>query len=112
MASDALSRLERRVATVRRRVAQTPDDEYGVRASRNIQELRELQAYISDQIDDEVIRGRKQGAPWKLLGTSKQQAQQLHAAALARRSPTGLHPSIQVDRGGTSDLRGPGPRGP
>ena len=99
MASDALRRLERRVATARERAEQVADDEHGFRASRNIRELRELQAYISDQIDDEVIRGREQGAPWNLLGTSKQQAQQRHAAALARRSPTGLHPSIQVDRG-------------
>lgn len=95
---DALRRLERRVAAVRKRVEQqVPNDERGFRASRNIRELRALQAYISDQIDDEVIRGREQGAPWHLLGTSKQQAQQRHAAALARRSPTGLHPSITVD---------------
>lgn len=100
MASDELSRLERRVTRARKRVEQqVPDDEHGFRASKNIRELRALQAFISDQIDDEIIRGREQGAHWNLLGSSKQQAQQRHAAALARRSPTGLHPSIQVDQG-------------
>lgn len=98
MASDELRRLERRVTLARERVEQVPDDELGFRASRNIGELRALQASISDQIDEEIIRGREQGAPWHLLGTSKQQAQQRHAAALTRRSPTGLHPSIKVDR--------------
>lgn len=84
MSADVWKRLERRVKTARARAEVIPDDEHGFRASRNLDELRKLQGAIEDLIDAEIIRGREQGAPWGLLGTSKQQAQQRHRRVIGR----------------------------
>lgn len=50
----------------------------------SVHELYELRRLVDRLIDDEIIRGRELGAPWELLGTSKQQAQQRHARAVVR----------------------------
>jgi Mobilization protein NikA len=53
--------------------------------SANVSALYELRQAVDDAIDDEVIRGRAIGVQWDLLGTTKQQAQQRHKRAMARR---------------------------
>jgi hypothetical protein len=83
MSADTWQRLDRRVKTARARAEEAPD-EHGIRASRNLDELRKLQWSIEKLMDDEIIRGRDQGASWSMLGTSKQQAQQRHKRALER----------------------------
>lgn len=51
----------------------------------NVRALYELRQAVDDAIDAEVIRGRETGVQWDLLGTTKQQAQQRHKRATARR---------------------------
>ena len=83
MATTIWKRLENRVKTARSRAEEAPD-RLGWQASRNLDELWKLQAAIERMIDEELIRGREQGASWAMLGTSKQQAQQRHRRALER----------------------------
>lgn len=78
-------RLHRRVTTTRKKIAEKPADGHGLRHGESIRELRKLQQLIDELIDEEIVAGRAEGAPWSLLGTSKQQAQQQHARALTRR---------------------------
>lgn len=99
MTTDVLEILERRVKAARRDLAKFGNDEFGLRAARNLTKLRDLRRLIDELIDEELVRGRAQGAPWSSLGTTKQAAQQRYQAALARMSPTGLHPSSKVDPG-------------
>jgi hypothetical protein len=54
-------------------------------ATANVRALYELRQAVDDAIDAEVIRGRENGAQWDLLGTTKQQAQQRHRRAMARK---------------------------
>lgn len=84
MAEDVWKRLARRIKTASERAERQPDYIGGFRAGANIKELWKLQRLIDELIDAETIRGREQGADWAMLGTSKQQAQQRHKAALAR----------------------------
>lgn len=50
----------------------------------NVRELYKLRGLIDELIDVEIIRGRQLGAPWDLLGSSRQQAQQRSARARER----------------------------
>lgn len=52
----------------------------------NVRALYELRQAVDDAIDDEVIRGRAIGVQWDLLGSTRQQAQQRHKRALARKA--------------------------
>ena len=67
-----------------------PDD--GHRACSNIRQLQNLERTIQDEVDQEIVRARAQGASWAQIpyGRSRQASQQRHAAAterLARRNP-------------------------
>lgn len=83
VADDVWKRLGRRTKAASER-AERQADEHGFRAGVNIQELWKLRRLIDELVDAETIRGREQGAPWGTLGSSKQQAQQRHEAALKR----------------------------
>lgn len=92
--TDALTRVERRAASAARKVADlTPD--HGYRGGRTVEQLRKLRDLLDDLVEEEIVAARAAGAPWGQLGTSKQQAQQAHARALARRP--GLARSTPVD---------------
>lgn len=79
--------LQRQVAKAAERVSpQTPD--HGIQGSTSVRELYALQARIITMIDQEIIEARAAGAQWGQLGTSKQQAQQRHRAAMSRQ---GVH---------------------
>lgn len=52
----------------------------------NVRALYELRQAVDNAIDDEVIRGRAIGVQWDLLGSTRQQAQQRHKRALARKA--------------------------
>ena len=54
----------------------------------NVRALYTLRRAVDDAIDAEVIRGREMGVQWDLLGSTKQQAQQRHKRAMARRDIT------------------------
>jgi len=54
----------------------------------NVRALYELRQAVDDAIDAEVIRGRGIGVQWDLLGTTRQQAQQRHKRAMARKAIT------------------------
>lgn len=95
----AWERLTRRVGVARER-AEGVADNTGSRAGATIGELRRLRRLIDELIDDETVRGREQGAPWVILGSSRQQAQQRHAAAIRRswhRRPGRTQRSIIID---------------
>jgi hypothetical protein len=51
----------------------------------NVSALYALRQAVDDAINDEVIRGRAIGVQWDLLGSTRQQAQQRHKRAMARR---------------------------
>lgn len=85
--ASALQVLARRVRDARERVRKNGigrllDLEYR-EAADNVRELYRLRDLVDELIDAEIIRGRELGAPWDLLGSSRQQAQQ--RAARARR---------------------------
>jgi hypothetical protein len=80
--------LARRVRAARERVRRNGMDrllelEYR-EAAGNVQELYALRDLVDDLIDGEIIRGRDLGAPWDLLGSSRQQAQQRATRARQR----------------------------
>jgi hypothetical protein len=92
MTTSPLQILARRVQAARERVrkngaGQLLDLEYR-EAADNVRELYALRDLVDQLINREVIRGRELGAPWDLLGTSRQQAQQ--RAARARQRQRGL----------------------
>jgi hypothetical protein len=96
MSGDIWQRLEREVKAARTRVRNEVRTQYFESATReptaNVRELIELRRLVDELIDDETIRARELGASWDLLGSSRQQAQQRHKRALARRTQ-----SIPVD---------------
>ena len=59
------------------------DESTAVAAS--VRALYALRRAVDDAIDDEVIRGRAIGVQWDLLGSTRQQAQQRHKRAMARK---------------------------
>ena len=91
MTADVWKRLAGRVKAAgdrSRRDAESGAVRLYDRAPENIRELWKLRRLIEELIDDEMIRGRELDAPWDLLGTSKQQAQQRHARAIRQRELT------------------------
>jgi hypothetical protein len=60
-----------------------PDESTAVAV--NVRALYALRQAVDDAIDDEVIRGRAIGVQWDLLGSTRQQAQQRHRRAMARK---------------------------
>ena len=54
----------------------------------NVRALYALRQAVDDAIDAEVIRGRAIGVQWDLLGSTRQQAQQRHRRAMARKQVT------------------------
>jgi hypothetical protein len=60
-----------------------PDESTAVAA--NVRALYALRQAVDDAIDGEVIRGRAIGVQWDLLGSTRQQAQQRHRRAMARK---------------------------
>ena len=101
---DVWQLLGRRIRAARKRIQL--DREYSVlyepsdEAAGNIRELYRLRALLDELIDAEIIRGRELGAPWDLLGSSKQQAQQRAARARQRqqRRTSGRDTSTMIDR--------------
>src|SRR5271167_509373 len=81
---DVWTKLSSRLMSARVRTAAEPD-EHGWRAGQNINELLMLSATIDALIDDEIVRGRQQGAPWTTLGGSKQFAFNRYTRATERR---------------------------
>jgi hypothetical protein len=88
--SDAWAVLSARFRGLRSRARRDAVDHLaagpGDEVSANVRALYELLQAVDDAIDDEVIRGRAIGVQWDLLGSTRQQAQQRHKRALARRS--------------------------
>jgi hypothetical protein len=87
---DSLSARLREIRTAARREARdhiAAGEREEVAA--NVRGLYELRRAVDDAIDAEVIRGREIGVQWDLLGTTKQQAQQRHQRAMARRGQLG-----------------------
>ncbi len=85
--ASALQVLARRVRAASERIRRNGIDplldlEYR-EACDTVAELYKLRALVDELIDGEIIRGRELGAPWDLLGSSRQQAQQ--RATRARR---------------------------
>ena len=89
MTGDAWQRLEREVKAARARVRNYVRRAYFEidhrEATHNVLELIELRRLVDDLIDEETIRARELGASWGQLGSSRQQAQQRHERAMARR---------------------------
>jgi hypothetical protein len=90
--ASALQVLARRVRAARERVRKNGVDsffdvEYR-EACDTVAELYKLRDRVDELLDAEIIRGRELGAPWDLLGSSRQQAQQ--RAARARQRQRGL----------------------
>ena len=90
MSGDIWQRLEREVKAARTRVQNEVRAAFFAIASReptnNVSELIELRGLIDELIDDETVRARELGASWEQLGSSRQQAQQRHKRAFARRA--------------------------
>lgn len=92
---DALQVLARRTQDARNRIRKDRADSlldlpYS-EAAGNVRELYRLRALIDELINAEIIRGRELGAPWDLLGSSRQQAQQRAARARQRQQPLTNH---------------------
>ena len=85
MSSTPWTRLRHRIKGYEEK-ADGVGDEHGFRASENLRHLQQLRTAIEAEIDREIIRAREQGAPWSgiMYGSSKQAAQQRHAAATRR----------------------------
>ena len=92
-AADVWQQLEREVKAARGRVradireAASWGMDFPTREpTGNVRELLALRRLVDDLIADETIRARELGAGWSSLGTSRQQAQQRHKRAMARRN--------------------------
>lgn len=85
MTATTWTRLRTRLAGYEAK-ADTEPEEHGFRASANLRLLQDLRAAIETEIDREIIRAREQGMSWAGIeyGSSKQAAQQRHAAAVRR----------------------------
>ncbi len=105
MSGDAWQRLEREVKAARtrvrdiakRRMAWFGDD--AEPHAENVRELIKLRRLLDELIDDETIRARELGASWDSLGSSRQQAQQRHKRALARRTRSTAVDETRTSRG-------------
>jgi signal transduction histidine kinase len=100
---DTLQVLGRRVQAARARVRKDREDPFlfdspSREAISNVAELYRLRDLVDELIDGEVIRGRELGAPWDLLGSSRQQAQQRAARALRRQQALTNHAHELRDR--------------
>jgi hypothetical protein len=90
--TDAWAELLARFRVLRKESAREARDHIAAgpreEVAANVRALYELRQAIDDAIDAEVIRGREIGVQWDLLGSTRQQAQQRHKRALARRAAT------------------------
>lgn len=94
-ASGAWQIMGRRIRAARERIqrdrAESLLDPPYAEAAGNVRELYKLRALLDELIDAEIIRGRELGAPWDLLGSSRQQAQQRTARTQRRQRPLTDH---------------------